>query len=195
MSHYIPIVSNLCGQLLVATPQMSDDRFHRAVIYMCQHDSESAMGLIINQQMEDVTFDDLVEKLELDTIHHTEIQTEARPIFLGGPVEPRRGYILHSQDQMMPDSISVSEDVGLSLHIDMLQDIASGLGPMQAKIMLGYTGWSAGQLEAEMRENMWFHLPAMPDLIFTEDCRHMWELSLQLAGVNAGSLSPMAGNA
>ena len=191
MSPYIPIVSNLCGQLLVATPQMSDDRFHRAVIYMCQHDSDSAMGLIINQQMDDVTFDDLVEKLELETMR----PTEARPVFQGGPVEPRRGYILHSQDQMMPDSIAISEEIGLSLHVDMLQDIAHGLGPLQAKIMLGYTGWSAGQLEAEMRENMWFHLPAITDLIFTEDCSHMWELSLQLAGVNAGSLSPMAGNA
>lgn len=186
-----PILSSLCAQLLVATPQMTDSRFHRSVIYMCQHDADSAMGLIINQRLEDLHFGDLAAKLELGTPR----DNAGRPIYTGGPVEPRRGYILHSQDQTMPDTVSISEDVALSLHIDMLKDIASGLGPERVKIMLGYTSWSAGQLEDEMRQNMWFHIPASADLIFAESIENIWAMSFDLAGLNAGSLSPQTGSA
>lgn len=186
-----PIYTSLVGQLLIATPQMDDGQFQQAVIYICQHDSEGAMGLIINRPINELTFGDLTEKLDIGAPRDAADML----LFSGGPVEAKRGYILHSQDQMMPETIALSDDIALSLHLDMLRDIAQGLGPTQAKIMLGYAGWGAGQLEDELRDNMWFHIPATPELVFSETPHTLWNLGFKSAGLNAGSLSSQAGRA
>ena len=186
-----PIYTSLRGQLLVATPQMDYGQFQQSVIYICQHDGESTMGLIINQQIDDLNFGDLAEKLEIGTPR----DAADMPLYIGGPVERSRGYILHSQEQMMPDSIAVSDDIALSLHLDILQDIAQGIGPSHAKIIIGYAGWSAGQLENELRENMWFHIPATPQMVFSEDSSTLWDMAFKLAGLDAGALSPQTGRA
>ena len=185
------IFSSLVGHFLVAAPHMNDERFFQTVIYMCQHDAEGAMGLIVNKPMEGLNFAALSTSLDIGAPRND----PERPIFTGGPVESKRGYILHSQDQMMPETISITETVALSLQIDMLNDIALGLGPTQLKIMLGYTGWDSGQLENEMREGIWFHLPAQDALLFDAQTDHLWESVFQLAGFDAGALSAQSGNA
>lgn len=149
------------------------------------------MGLIVNQPMDSLDFGGLTKSLDMGAPR----TFPERPIYTGGPVEPKRGYILHSQDQMMPDSISINDRVALSLQVDMLNDIAQGLGPNQLKIMLGYTGWSAGQLEDEMREGMWFHLPASETLLFNDKTDQLWESTFRIAGFNAGTLSAQSGSA
>ena len=186
-----PIYSSLAGHLLVAAPHMDDERFSRSVIFMCQHDADGAMGLIINQPMISLNFSDLTKSLEMGSPR----DNPDRPVYTGGPVEPKRGFILHSHDQMMPDTIAISDDIALSVQKDKLLDIAQGLGPKHIKIMLGCTGWSAGQLEDEMREGIWFHMPASDTLLFDEAVDHLWDTTFKRAGLNAGALSSQSGTA
>ena len=182
---------SLAGHLLVATPQMTDPRFRRAVIFMCQHDTEAAMGLVVNQPNTDLSLQKLTEHLNLNqpSLDTTE------PVYTGGPVEPQRGYILHTDDQMLPETIPIANGICLSLHVDMIAEITRGFGPAFAKVMLGYAGWSAGQLEDEMRENMWVHLPATTDILFRTDTDFLWEKSFARIGLNPATLSSTSGTA
>ena len=123
---------------------MTDPRFRRAVIFICQHDTEAAMGLVINQPNTDLSFKKLVEHLNLN---QSCLDTEG-PVYTG-PVEPQRGYILHTDDQMLAETIPIANGICLSLHVDMISEITRGLGPSFVRVMLGYAGWSAGQLEDE----------------------------------------------
>ena len=116
-----------------------------------------------------------------------------RIIYSGGPVEDRRGYILHSEEHLMPDSIKITNEIALSMQVDMLSEIADGIGPIDFKIMLGYTGWAAGQLEEELRQNMWIHVPASPEMVFTDNASSIWEEALGYCGFNASNLSPQTG--
>mgnify|MGYP000450879065 FL=1 len=185
------IPTNLAGQLLVATPQMTDPRFKHKAIFMCQHDDQAAMGLVINNPSSDITLSQLNEKLGIEMPH---IDSDD-PVYIGGPVEPQRGYILHSNDHMMLDTIPVTKDICLSIHVDMIKEISRGFGPVMTKVMLGYAGWSSGQLEEEMRQNMWFNLTADPDMLFTTDSNIIWDRSFALLGITAGSLSSTSGTA
>ena len=186
-----PFSDSLAGHLLVATPQMTDPRFRRAVIFICQHDIEAAMGLVINQPNSDLSFQKLAGHLNLNQPF---LDTED-PVYTGGPVEPQRGYILHTDDQMLPETIPIANGICLSLHVDMISEITRGLGPSFAKVMLGYAGWSAGQLEDEMRENMWVHLPATTDILFKTDTDNLWDKSFALIGLNPATLSSTSGTA
>ena len=186
-----PTNDSLAGHLLVATPQMTDPRFKRAVIFICQHDTKAAMGLVINKPNTDLSFKKLAEHLNLD---QSCLDSE-EPVYTGGPVEPQRGYILHTDDQMLPETIPIANGICLSLHVDMVSEISRGLGPSFAKVMLGYAGWSAGQLEHEMRENMWVHLPATADILFQTNINDLWDKSFALIGLNPATLSSTAGTA
>lgn len=190
-SEHHTLSESLAGHLLVATPQMTDPRFRRAVIFMCQHDTEAAMGLIINQPNTDLSFQKLTEHLNLE---QPCLDTD-EPVFTGGPVEPQRGYILHTDDQMLPETIPIANGICLSLHVDMIAEITRGLGPSFSKVMLGYAGWSAGQLEDEMRENMWVHLPASTDILFRTDTESLWNKSFARIGLNPATLSSTSGTA
>ena len=181
--------TELVGHFLVATPQMNDPQFHQAVIFMCKHDKQTAMGLILNKPKLNFTFSNLVEKLSFINPRFE----QNRIIYTGGPVENNRGYILHSEDHLMPDSVKITDDIALSMQIDMISEIADGVGPAQFKIMLGYTGWAAGQLEQELRENMWIHVPAFPEIIFTDKTDSIWKNALGYCGFSASNLSPQSG--
>ena len=183
--------TNLAGQLLVATPQMTDSRFRRKAIFMCQHDRQAAMGLVINNPSPDITLGRLNEKLSIETPRFDADE----PVYIGGPVEPQRGYILHTPDHRMPDTIPVTDDICLSVHVDMVKEISRGFGPLLTKVLLGYAGWSAGQLEDEMRQNMWFHLAVDQEMIFATESTLIWDRSFALLGMTAGSLSSTSGTA
>ena len=124
--------SNLAGQLLVATPQMTDPRFKHKAIFMCQHDDKAAMGLVINNPSSDIALSQLNEKLGIEMQHFDSDDT----VYIGGHVEPQRGYILHSNDHMMPDTIPVTKDICLSIHVDMIKEISRGFGPVMKKSCL-----------------------------------------------------------
>ena len=189
--HDPPILSNLTGQLLIATPQMDDTRFQKSVILMCQHDSSGAMGLIVNKPMEELTLAGLAENLKMETPRFD----GGAAVLNGGPVEPRRGHVLHGPDQIMPGSVAVTEDIFMSLHRDMITEIVRGLGPADWRIMLGHAGWAAGQLEEEIRQNMWFHTGAEASLVFAGEAGRIWPDSYARAGIDASRLSPVSGQA
>lgn len=149
------------------------------------------MGLIVNQPMDELTLDGLAENLKLDQPRFD----GGVSIHKGGPVEPRRGYVLHGPDHIMPGSIAVTEEIFLCMHRDMITEIVRGLGPADWRIMLGYAGWSAGQLENEMRENMWFHTEAEKTLVFAGEAGSIWPDSYARAGIDASRLSPTSGQA
>ena len=187
----VEILHSLRGQLLVAMPHIDDDRFKRAVILMCQHDNEAAMGLTINKVIPKLDLNALRSKLKLKRAFFD----GDMPIFQGGPVENGRGFVLHSCDQMLPDSLPIGDQLAMSVQVSMINEIAAGTGPHHHRIMLGYAGWESGQLEGEMREGMWFNVSASLDVIFNTPADHLWDKCFTLAGYNAASLSPHSGSA
>ena len=166
----VEILNSIRGQLLVAMPQSEDDGFKKAVILMCQHDNEAAMGLVVNKILPHLDLNSLRSKLQLDPAFFD----GDLPIFAGGPVESGRGFVLHSADQMLPDSLPLGDDMAMSSNLSMINEIAAGTGPCHHRIMLGYAGWDKGQLEAELREGLWFHVSASQDFIFTTPPEHLW---------------------
>ena len=182
---------SLQGQLLVASPHMDDTRFAKSVIMMCQHDTQSAMGLVINKQASNLKLVDIYEKLEIGTPRFA----VSDPGHIGGPVESNRGFVLHSQDHMLPESMSITHEIGLTSSVDILRDITNGTGPCHSIVSLGCAGWSAGQLDREMSENVWLNLPASADLVFTYDRETLWQKAFDLIGIDPAYFASTAGKA
>ena len=193
--------SYLEGHLLVAMPLMSDPRFARSVIYMCAHSEEGAMGLIINQPSEQISFPDLLDRLEIAPtgIPARPLDLDKPPylpIHVGGPVETGRGFVLHSPDYFAEDStMPIDGDFCLTATVEILRAIATHEGPRHAILALGYAGWSPGQLEQEIHANGWLHCPADADLIFETDARLMYEGALAKIGIDPSHLVADAGHA
>lgn len=189
----------LDGQLLVAMPSMADPRFKRAVIYMCAHSAEGAMGIIINQRAHDISFIKLLEQLEIvseddEVDEHGDLDDMA--VHIGGPVETGRGFVLHSSDYFAADNtLPIDESVCLTATVDILRAIASGDGPHQALLALGYAGWAPGQLESEIQANGWLTCRAEPDLIFDPDLDGKYERALAQIGIDPSHLVSDAGHA
>ncbi len=185
-------LSSLEGKLLIAMPGMGDPRFDRSVVFLCSHDDEGAMGLIINKPSAEVTFAALMEQLKLTTAD----RLPEIPIYFGGPVEMGRGFILHSRAEYQNAStLAIDEHVGMTATLDILEDLALGQGPSRAMLALGYSGWGPGQLESEILENGWLSCDATPDLVFTDDNDGKWAAALKSMGVGAEMLSGEAGRA
>jgi putative transcriptional regulator len=191
--------STLEGQLLVAMPSMTDKRFARSVIYICAHSDEGAMGLIVNQRARNISGPDLLERLGISTRGDDQAVSKdimELPIQVGGPVETGRGFVLHSADYFAADStLLIEKDVCLTATIDILKAIAKGVGPDRAILALGYSGWSPGQLESEMRANGWLNCPADPDIIFDEDYDSKYARALAKLGIDLSHLISDAGHA
>ncbi len=191
MSAEIATPSSLVGSLLVAMPQMNDPRFERAVIYMCAHNNEGAMGLVVNKLFEQLSFPDLLDQLNITTGP----RTQQIRIHFGGPVESGRGFVLHSDDYVREGTMLVNSGFALTATIDILRAIADGEGPRSSILALGYAGWGPGQLETELAANGWLHVPADPELVFGGDLDHKWMLALSRIGINPSVLSSEAGHA
>ena len=181
----------LAGQLIIAMPKMSDPRFSRTVIYMCAHNSEGAMGLIINKLVDRLTFSDLLKQLEIEP---KSLKTPLS-VFLGGPVEQSRGFVLHSAEYIQDTTLRVSNTVGLTATIDVLRDIAEGHGPKDKILTLGYTGWGPGQLDLEIIENGWLHVEADDSLVFGDQLTEKWEMAIKKIGIDPQLLSDEYGHA
>jgi putative transcriptional regulator len=189
----------LDGQLLVAMPGMTDDRFVRSVIYVCAHSAEGAMGIVLNRPASDLNFPDLLVQLEIvpDAERIKLPQRVGRmPVLMGGPVETSRGFVLHSPDFYIDQStLPIDEGICLTATVDILRAIAKGEGPQSAVLALGYAGWSAGQLESEIQANGWLNCPADPELIFHSALDLRYTMALRKIGVDPAMLSMDAGHA
>ena len=179
------------GQLLIAMPGIMDERFYKTVIYICAHSEDGAMGLILNHIMTGISFQELLEQLEIDGVT-TSIDP---PIHFGGPVDVGRGFVLHTNDFKQEGTIEVDEKIFLTSTLDILKAIAKGDGPRKSLLALGYAGWSAGQLDEEIRANGWLQAPADDDLLFGADQRSKWEKSIAKIGINPVMLSGESGHA
>jgi putative transcriptional regulator len=185
------------GQFLIAMPGVDDSNFARTVIFICAHSDAGAMGFIINRP-QDLTFTDVL--LHLDMIKDDEAimmppPSRDLPIQTGGPVESGRGFVLHSDDYLCDSSIPVSDDISMTATLDIIRAISKGKGPKRATMLLGYAGWGAGQLEAEIGNNGWLNCPANEALIFDPNLDDKYERALAGMGVNAAMLSTEAGHA
>ena len=189
----------LDGQLLVAMPGMADERFVRAVIYLCAHSQDGAMGIVVNRPAADLNFPDLL--VQLDIIPEAERiqlpqQVERMQILLGGPVETSRGFVLHSPDFFIDQStLPIDESICLTATVDILRAIAKGEGPENAVLALGYAGWSEGQLEKEIQANGWLTCPADPEIIFHSMLDSKYDLALRRIGIDPAMLSSDSGHA
>ncbi|MBT3238472.1 MAG: YqgE/AlgH family protein [Rhodospirillaceae bacterium] len=191
MTYRQSIEDSLSGQMLVAMPGMQDPRFEKSVIYLCAHSSEGAMGLVVNKPFEAISFPDLMEQLGIE---ETPVG-ERIDVQFGGPVEQSRGFVLHTPDYVREATLVVDEDVALTATIDILRAIADGFGPSRCLLALGYAGWDAGQLDAEILGNGWLNVAADDDLIFGEDLDIKWQLAMDKIGIDPRMLSDDAGHA
>jgi putative transcriptional regulator len=181
----------LAGQLLVATPVIDSGCFQKAVIYVFAHSAEGAMGLIINQPLELINYEALLEGMNLPK------DTAAReiPVHFGGPVERNRGFVIHSSDYVREFSLSRSAEIGVTASSAILKDIVTGNGPKQAALVVGYAGWSAGQLEAEIEQNSWITVPASEALVFGTENDLKWATASKSLGIDMAFFSTTVGHA
>ena len=149
------------GQLLMAMPHMSDERFAQSVVYLCVHNADGAMGLVLNKALDGIDFAKL-----LDQVGFEGEPADNFPIQFGGPVEPGRGFVLHTADVVREETMMVGDGIALTATVDILRAIAEGEGPAHAIVALGYAGWAPGQLDGEIQANGWLHGPADLDIIF-----------------------------
>ena len=184
-------INSLQGQLLIASPHIDDIRFKKSVIMICQHDAQSAMGLVINKQANSLKLGDLYEKLEIGAPSFA----VEDPVHIGGPVDSNRGFVLHSQDHMLPDSLAITNEISLTASVEILRDITGGVGPSHTIVSLGCAGWSAGQLDREMSENVWLNLPASTDLVFEHSRETLWQQAFDTIGINPAFFAGDIGSA
>lgn len=190
----------LDGHILIAMPNMADERFARSLVYLCAHSSEGAMGIILNQLAPSPTFEDLLEQLDIvPRMRGSEASGElAKQIRVhnGGPVESGRGFVLHSSDYFLENAtLPISDAVALTTTLEILKAIADGRGPEKALLALGYAGWAPGQLEQEIQDNGWLICAADNSLLFDPHLETKYDRAMRKLGIDLAKLSHVAGHA
>jgi putative transcriptional regulator len=180
----------LSGQLLLAMPGIGDPRFEKAVIAMCVHDENGALGIGLGRIVPRISFHNLLKQLDIEPGVAPDV-----PIHLGGPVEPQRGFLLHSPDWGAQESIHVGDRWVLSATLDILRAIAEGRGPSRWVAALGYAGWGAGQLEQELCGNGWFATAGSEALLYECDVNSRWATAFRSAGIDPRLLTADFGTA
>lgn len=181
----------LSNQFLVAMPGMTDPNFSQTVTLVCEHSDQGALGIIINRPLS-MTLGEVFTQLGLES---SRSRVAANPVLQGGPVQTDRGFVLHSPGPRWDSTLPVSERLHLTTSRDVLDALARGEGPAEAVVALGYAGWDAGQLEAEMAQNAWLTVPADERLLFDTPAAERWQAAGRLLGVNLLHLSSDAGHA
>jgi putative transcriptional regulator len=183
---------DLTGQLLLAMPGMGDPRFDHSVIYVCTHNAEGAMGLIINKPAPTLKLTDVLDRLSGVDL----MDTSGLGVHLGGPVETERGFVLHSAEyRSVMQTLDIAGVFSMTATLDILEDIARGKGPEKAMLMLGYAGWGANQLEGEIARNGWLTCDATPEIVFDLPDAQKWSAALSSLGIDPLGLSAAAGRA
>ena len=187
----MPESTPLTNQLLIAMPALRDPNFARGVTFLCQHGEDGAMGLMINR-LSEYRLGDVLAQMNM----HSEIPDVVdAPVLIGGPVQPERGFVLHTPNGDWESSFRISERVSVTTSRDILVAIAAGNGPRHAVVALGYSGWSPGQLEQELVENHWLTAPASEHVLFETPLDQRWEAAANLVGVNLFQMASYAGHA
>lgn len=191
--------SFLDGQMLIAMPGMSDPRFDRSVIFMCAHSDNGAMGIIVNKRAPMISFSELLDRLDImpqESRIKLPDDVQSMLVQFGGPVEPGRGFVLHTSDYFSADtSLPIDERVALTATLDILRAIAGGQGPRRSLLALGYAGWAPGQLEDEIQRNGWLSCAADEELLFGSNLDGKYVSALHKIGVDPAMLSSQAGHA
>ncbi len=181
----------LNNQLLIAMPGMADPNFNSTVTLICEHNQEGALGIVINRPL-NLQLGGLFEQLSIGC--DNPILAESA-VLNGGPVAQDRGFVLHNAGYQFDSSVHVSTDIQLTLSRDILDAIAAGKGPDKSVVALGYAGWEAGQLEAEILANSWLNVTANAEIIFDAPYADRWQLATRLLGIDISQLAPDAGHA
>ena len=181
---------NLTNHFLIAMPTLEDPNFVRTVTYICAHNEEGAMGIVINRPLEL----ELGEVLSQMDLHSDDPGVVSRPVYQGGPVHTDRGFVIHRPAREWNSTIAISPEVAVSTSRDILEAISNGNGPDDAFIALGYAGWGAGQLEQEMAQNAWLSGPADLEIIFTTPAEKRWQRAADLIGIDLSSISHDVGH-
>ena len=193
-------MESLRGQFLVAMPTMGDERFHESVIYVVGHGEEGAMGLVVNQPVEDMRFADILDELGIVGKDDENIRMPSsvrdREVLRGGPVQRGRGFVLHSPDYFREENTyEVSDEICLTATLDILKSMAFGNSPADAVFALGYCGWGPGQLEGELALNGWLTVPFSRNLLFGTALGDRYDIALAQLGITRATLSGAAGHA
>jgi putative transcriptional regulator len=183
--------SYLSNQFLIAMPAMDDPNFAQTVTLLCEHSERGALGIVINRTLP-MTFAEVFGQLGLDA---TRARVNEQPVLRGGPVQPERGFVLHSPEGTWESSLPFSPRMHLTTSRDILDALAVGQGPEHAVIALGYAGWEAGQLEDELASNAWLTVDADERLLFQTPVEQRWQAAARLIGIDLLALSRDAGHA
>ena len=190
-------MTSLEGKFLIAMPDMEDERFAESVILVVGHGAEGAMGLVVNHELANLTFADILDELDLgdpDAVIRLPDTIRQRSVLRGGPVEKGRGFVLHSGDYTSGNTYKVTEEVGLTATLDVLRAMAFGPAPRRSLFALGCCGWSAGQLEGEITANRWLTVPFNRELLFEVPVEDRYEKALEILHITRATLSPEAGH-
>lgn len=183
--------SNLTNQFLIAMPSMRDFNFSQTVTYICEHNHEGAMGIVVNRPT-NLHLNDILEQLD---IIEADLSIGEESIYIGGPVQPERGFVLHCDNSSWDSTLKVTPEISVTTSRDILESIAAGKGPSNHLVALGYAGWASGQLEDEISANAWLNGPADSQIIFNTPPELRWRAAARLLGVDLDLLSGDAGHA
>lgn len=183
--------TSLTNHFLIAMPGLRDPNFSRTVTYICEHTDHGAMGIVINRPM-DIRLGEVLSQLDIET---DDPRVRDATVYLGGPVQPDRGFVLHTSGEPFDSTLPITPDISVTTSRDVLEAIAAGRGPQQCLVALGYAGWAGGQLEEEMSANSWLSGPADDGIIFRLPDDARWLAAAQLLGVDLNLLSGEAGHA
>ncbi|MDH5378071.1 MAG: YqgE/AlgH family protein [Gammaproteobacteria bacterium] len=183
--------ANLTNQFLIAMPGLQDPNFYQSVTYICEHNENGALGVVINRET-DVSLAEVITQLGLDWDRK---ENGDQRVFLGGPVDKQRGFIIHDPVGDWGSTIKVTDTIGVTTSRDIIEAIAQSGGPIRRLVALGYAGWGAGQLEQEMAANAWLNGPADPHIIFDLPVEERWEAAALCMGVDLRRLSNDVGHA
>ncbi len=183
--------SHFTGMMLIAMPSMADTRFTRSVVYVCSHSAEGAMGLVVNQVIDQLRLPAVLQQLGIKS----EGLAEDQPVHLGGPVESNRGFVLHSADYQLESTLLIDENFALTATVEILRAIAEGNGPSRLVLALGYAGWAPGQLDAEILANGWLIAPGDADIVFGREDETKWHRALAKLKIDPILLSGAVGHA
>jgi len=184
-------VESLENHLLIAMPSLGDSYFNKTVTYICEHNDEGAMGLIINSPV-NITLNELLAQLDADKDESPELSQQ---VLTGGPVSPDRGFVLHSPQKAWSSSLALSDEIMITTSKDILMSLGSEEAPEKFMVTLGYAGWGPGQLEQELQDNSWLTIPADSDILFHTPIEQRWKKSAEKIGIDMAHLSSDIGHA
>lgn len=184
-------LGDLRNHFLIAMPSLNESIFSHTITYICDHSESGAMGLVINQPL-DLVMSEIYQQLDCGDVQSYSPMTQ---VLSGGPVQPERGFILHSPEKNWESSLRVSKDIALTASRDIIESIARGEGPAKYLVALGYAGWGAGQLEAEIADNAWLTTPADSSIVFDTPIEQRWSAASKNLGIDLNLISGIAGHA